>query len=58
MSVDAADLVLTAMKKSEDGNGLLPRFCEWAEMQEERRLPRPGINGRANSEFDGGGHRS
>jgi len=30
MSVDAADLVLTAMKKSEDGNGLLPRFYEWA----------------------------
>jgi alpha-mannosidase len=29
VSVDAPDLVLTAMKKAEDGDGLLLRFYEW-----------------------------
>ena len=30
LSVDAPNLVLTAMKKTEDGDGLLLRFYEWA----------------------------
>jgi alpha-mannosidase len=29
-AVDADNVVLTAMKKTEDGNGLLLRFYEWA----------------------------
>jgi len=30
VSVDASALVLAAMKKTEDGDGSLPRFYEWA----------------------------
>jgi alpha-mannosidase len=41
VSVDAPDLVLTAMKKTEDGDGLLLRFYEWAGNSGEAEIAVP-----------------
>jgi alpha-mannosidase len=41
VSVDAPDLVLTAMKKTEDGDGLLLRFYEWAGSNGEAEIAVP-----------------
>jgi alpha-mannosidase len=41
MSVDANNLVLTAMKKTEDGDGLVLRFYEWAGETGEARIDVP-----------------
>lgn len=41
VSVEPENLVLTAMKRSEDGNGLILRFYEWAGKQTEARITLP-----------------
>jgi alpha-mannosidase len=39
--VDPANLVMTALKKAEDGNGLILRFYEWAGEKTEARVQAP-----------------
>jgi alpha-mannosidase len=41
LSIDAPNLVLTAMKKTEDGTGLLLRFYEWAGNSGEAEIAVP-----------------
>lgn len=41
VSVEPSNLVLTAMKRSEDGDGLILRFYEWAGRQTEARITVP-----------------
>ena len=41
MDITAESVVLTALKKTEDGDGLLLRFCEWAGKNGEAEIVLP-----------------